>query len=158
MMLGRSRGRASPAVTLNLTLIPTSVALSRQGYPETASAGAARAIPRGLPASSMASLPNMLSSFNDGGLGILIGDGQLPHPGPEQIIEAYYQFAVFAWKVTFDYQFVVNPAYNRACFNARAFPPVRPTLRRRLRSRPSLPDDVVRVRRTDMELVSRCRR
>jgi high affinity Mn2+ porin len=51
--------------------------------------------------------------LNDGGLGILIGDGQLPHPGPEQIVETYYQFAVFAWKVTFDYQFVVNPAYNR---------------------------------------------
>jgi high affinity Mn2+ porin len=25
-----------------------------------------------------------------GGLGLLVGDGQLPHPGPEQIIEAYY--------------------------------------------------------------------
>src|SRR6202012_859286 len=28
--------------------------------------------------------------LNAGGLGILVGDGQLPHPGPEQIIEAYY--------------------------------------------------------------------
>ena len=26
--------------------------------------------------------------LNDGGLGILVGDGQLPHPGPEQIIES----------------------------------------------------------------------
>jgi high affinity Mn2+ porin len=51
--------------------------------------------------------------LNDGGLGILVGDGRLPHPGLEQIIETYYQFAVFAWKVMFDYQFVVNPAYNR---------------------------------------------
>ncbi len=51
--------------------------------------------------------------LNDGGLGILIGDGQLPHPGLEQIIEAYYQFPIHAWKVMFDYQFVVNPAYNR---------------------------------------------
>jgi high affinity Mn2+ porin len=51
--------------------------------------------------------------LNDGGLGILIGDGQLPHPGLEQIIETYYQFPVYAWKVMFDYQFVVNPAYNR---------------------------------------------
>jgi high affinity Mn2+ porin len=51
--------------------------------------------------------------LNDGGLGILIGDGQLPHPGLEQIMEAYYQFPVYAWKVMFDYQFVINPAYNR---------------------------------------------
>jgi high affinity Mn2+ porin len=51
--------------------------------------------------------------LNAGGLGILVGDGQLPHPGLEQIIEAYYQLPVYAWHVTFDYQFVVNPAYNR---------------------------------------------
>ena len=51
--------------------------------------------------------------LNEGGLGILIGDGQLPHPGLEQIIETYYQFSIYAWKVMFDYQFVVNPAYNR---------------------------------------------
>ncbi len=30
--------------------------------------------------------------LNAGGLGILVGDGMLPHPGPEQIIETYYQF------------------------------------------------------------------
>ena len=51
--------------------------------------------------------------LNKGGLGILIGDGQLPHPGLEQIVETYYQFPIYAWKVMFDYQFVVNPAYNR---------------------------------------------
>jgi high affinity Mn2+ porin len=51
--------------------------------------------------------------FNDGGLGILIGDGRLPHPGPEQIVEMYYQLPVLASTVTFDYQFIVNPAYNR---------------------------------------------
>jgi high affinity Mn2+ porin len=51
--------------------------------------------------------------LNKGGLGILIGDGQLPHPGLEQIIETYYQFPLYAWKVMFDYQFVANPAYNR---------------------------------------------
>jgi high affinity Mn2+ porin len=51
--------------------------------------------------------------FNAGGLGILIGDGQLPHPGLEQIAETYYQFPVGLWRVTFDYQFIVNPAYNR---------------------------------------------
>jgi high affinity Mn2+ porin len=51
--------------------------------------------------------------LNDGGLGILVGDGQLPHPGPEQILETYYSFPVSFWRVTFDYQFIVNPAYNR---------------------------------------------
>jgi high affinity Mn2+ porin len=51
--------------------------------------------------------------LNAGGLGILVGDGMLPHPGPEQIIEAYYSYAVSsAMKVTFDYQIVVNPGYN----------------------------------------------
>ena len=51
--------------------------------------------------------------LNDGGLGILVGDGQLPHPGLEQIVEAYYLFPVYDWHATIDYQFVVNPAYNR---------------------------------------------
>jgi high affinity Mn2+ porin len=51
--------------------------------------------------------------FNNGGLGIVIGDGQLPHPGLEQILETYYMFPIDVWKVTFDYQFVNNPAYNR---------------------------------------------
>jgi high affinity Mn2+ porin len=49
-----------------------------------------------------------------GGLGGIIGDGQLPEAGPEQIIETYYSFAAFRFaKVTGDYQFVNNPAYNR---------------------------------------------
>jgi high affinity Mn2+ porin len=51
--------------------------------------------------------------FNAGGLGILIGDGRLPHPGLEEILETYYSLAVHALRVTFDYQFVDNPAYNR---------------------------------------------
>jgi high affinity Mn2+ porin len=51
--------------------------------------------------------------FNAGGLGLLIGDGILPHPGPEQIIETYYAFPLLASTVTLDYQFIVNPAYNR---------------------------------------------
>ncbi len=50
--------------------------------------------------------------LNDGGLGILVGDGMLPHPGPEQIIEAYYRFPVYFWTMTLDYQFIVNPAFN----------------------------------------------
>jgi high affinity Mn2+ porin len=49
-----------------------------------------------------------------GGLGGIIGDGQLPQAGPERIIETYYSFAAFSFaKVTGDYQFVNNPAYNR---------------------------------------------
>ena len=51
--------------------------------------------------------------LNAGGLGILVGDGRLPHPGPEQIIETYYSFPLGSWKATGDYQFIVNPGYNR---------------------------------------------
>ena len=47
------------------------------------------------------------------GLGILVGDGRLPHPDAEKIIEMYYSVPLFAWQLTLDYQFVVNPAYNR---------------------------------------------
>lgn len=51
--------------------------------------------------------------FNDGGLGILIGDGQLPHPSAEQIFEAYYSYALSSSaRLTADYQFINNPAYN----------------------------------------------
>jgi len=54
------------------------------------------------------------SFFNAGGLGILIGDGQLPRPGSERIFEAYYRFSITrgVW-LSFDYQFIANPAYNR---------------------------------------------
>jgi high affinity Mn2+ porin len=52
--------------------------------------------------------------LNAGGLGILVGDGQLPHPGPEQIAETYYSVALFQHaELTFDYQWVDHPAYNR---------------------------------------------
>ncbi len=50
--------------------------------------------------------------LNDGGLGILVGDGMLPHPGLEQIMETYYQLPFYTWRITLDYQFIVNPAYN----------------------------------------------
>ena len=47
-----------------------------------------------------------------GGLGLLIGDGQLNY-GTERILETYYAYAVNkALTVTADYQLVVNPAYN----------------------------------------------
>ena len=52
--------------------------------------------------------------LNAGGLGILVGDGQLPHPGPESILEAYYSLGVFKGvHLTLDSQTVANPAYNR---------------------------------------------
>jgi high affinity Mn2+ porin len=52
--------------------------------------------------------------LNAGGLGILIGDGRLPHPGPEQIIESYYSAALFNFAhVSLDYQWINHPAYNR---------------------------------------------
>jgi high affinity Mn2+ porin len=54
------------------------------------------------------------SYLNAGGLGILIGDGRLPHPGPEQIIETYYSAAVGKFlHLSLDYQWIGHPAYNR---------------------------------------------
>jgi high affinity Mn2+ porin len=50
--------------------------------------------------------------FAAGGLGILIGDGQLNYR-PEQILEAYYAYSLNKWAtLTFDYQFIDNPGYN----------------------------------------------
>jgi high affinity Mn2+ porin len=52
--------------------------------------------------------------FAVGGLGVLAGDGQLLHSGPEKIIETYYSLAAFSFaRLSLDYQFIVNPAYNR---------------------------------------------
>jgi high affinity Mn2+ porin len=49
-----------------------------------------------------------------GGLGILVGDGRLPHPGDEVILESYYSLAVVqGLHATLDYQFIHNPSYNR---------------------------------------------
>ena len=49
-----------------------------------------------------------------GGLGGIIGDGQLPNAGPEQILEAYYRVGLFGFaQLGFDYQFINHPAYNR---------------------------------------------
>lgn len=49
-----------------------------------------------------------------GGLGILVGDGRLPHPGAEQIFETYYSAALFSQlHVSVDYQWINHPAYNR---------------------------------------------
>ena len=52
--------------------------------------------------------------FAAGGLGILVGDGRLSRSGAELIAETYYSIAVFgSAKVSIDYQYVNNPAYNR---------------------------------------------
>lgn len=54
--------------------------------------------------------------FAAGGMGILIGDGQLPHYGSEKIIETYYLYSVHALdhlSFSLDYQYVINPAYNQ---------------------------------------------
>ncbi|MBV8910411.1 MAG: carbohydrate porin [Gammaproteobacteria bacterium] len=48
-----------------------------------------------------------------GGLGILIGDGRLPHPGDEKILETSYGLAPLSWiGISLDYQWIKNPAYN----------------------------------------------
>jgi high affinity Mn2+ porin len=60
------------------------------------------------------SISNVHQSFlTAGGLGILVGDGQLPNPGTEKIAEVYYSFPLLSWRVTLDYQFIINPGYNR---------------------------------------------
>jgi high affinity Mn2+ porin len=52
--------------------------------------------------------------FAAGGLGILIGDGQLRRYGTEDILKTYYSFAAIDWfRVSADYQLIVNPAYSR---------------------------------------------
>lgn len=50
--------------------------------------------------------------FAAGGLGVLIGDGALDYR-PEKILETYYSYSLNRWSsLTFDYQFVDDPAYN----------------------------------------------
>ena len=50
--------------------------------------------------------------FASGGTGILIGDGRLTYRR-EKVFEAYYAVNLARWTtLTFDYQFIANPAYN----------------------------------------------
>jgi high affinity Mn2+ porin len=66
----------------------------------------------------VAAVVNGLSSgaqayFAAGGMGILIGDGNLNY-GTEKIFESYYSLnASDHIKLSFDYQYVINPAYNQ---------------------------------------------
>jgi high affinity Mn2+ porin len=54
-----------------------------------------------------------IAFLNAGGLGILVGDGQLTNYSTEKILEAYYTFSLTAsTKLTFDYQLVADPGYN----------------------------------------------
>ncbi len=56
--------------------------------------------------------PEAQAYFAAGGLGILIGDGALNYR-PEKILETYYSYSLNTWSaLTFDYQFVADPAYN----------------------------------------------
>ena len=52
--------------------------------------------------------------LNAGGYGFIIGDGKLTHYGYEQIMETFYKIKLksYLW-VTADYQFAVNPGYNK---------------------------------------------
>ncbi len=52
--------------------------------------------------------------LNAGGLGILVGDGRLPQPSTERIVETYYSAAAYSQIVfvTVDFQRIFNPAYN----------------------------------------------
>lgn len=51
--------------------------------------------------------------FAAGGLGTLIGDGQLNY-APEGIIETYYNWRVVEpVSLTLNYQFIGNPAYDQ---------------------------------------------
>jgi high affinity Mn2+ porin len=66
----------------------------------------------------LAGILNTISSvhqayFAAGGYSALIGDGMLPHPGAEKILEVYYSLPIYSWQLTLDYQFIANPAYNR---------------------------------------------
>ncbi|BAQ48600.1 MULTISPECIES: carbohydrate porin [Methylobacterium] len=57
--------------------------------------------------------PSHRAYFANGGLGLLIGDGRLTY-GTERAFETYYALSLTkAVTVSFNYQLVVNPAYNR---------------------------------------------
>jgi len=52
--------------------------------------------------------------LNTGGYGFMIGDGKLPNYTRENIAELFYEVKLFEnLFTTLDYQFVMNPAYNR---------------------------------------------
>lgn len=57
--------------------------------------------------------PSHRAFFANGGVGLLIGDGRLRY-APERALEAYYALSLNKiLTVSFNYQLVVNPAYNK---------------------------------------------
>jgi high affinity Mn2+ porin len=51
--------------------------------------------------------------LNAGGLGILVGDGRLPHYASETVLETYYDAQIVTGiHAALDYQFIAHPAYN----------------------------------------------
>ncbi|HWE47371.1 MAG TPA: carbohydrate porin [Caulobacteraceae bacterium] len=49
-----------------------------------------------------------------GGLGILVGDGRLPHEGDERVLETFYALPIVKnARASFDYQLFENPAFSR---------------------------------------------
>lgn len=54
-----------------------------------------------------------IAYLDAGGLTAIVGDGRLPNPGDEQVIEAYYSLPLYSWRLTADYQFIAHPAFNR---------------------------------------------
>jgi high affinity Mn2+ porin len=54
-----------------------------------------------------------IAFLNAGGLGVLIGDGQLTQYGTEKMLEAYYSYALTpSTRLTLDYQVLINLGYN----------------------------------------------
>jgi high affinity Mn2+ porin len=53
------------------------------------------------------------SYLDAGRLGIRVGDGWLPNPGPEKILDSYYSFPISVWRATLNYQLMTSLAYNR---------------------------------------------
>jgi high affinity Mn2+ porin len=130
----RYRGRAGASLNLEQQLTPDLGAFARLGtaggnveayeftdIDRTVSAGLSLRGTRWRRADDtlgLAAIDNGISAareryLNAGGLGVLVGDGRLPHPGPEQIIETYYSLSVRAAHLSFDYQWINHPAYNR---------------------------------------------
>jgi high affinity Mn2+ porin len=131
----RYRGRAGASLDLEQQLSPDLGAFARLGkaggnvetyeftdIDRTVSAGLSLQGTRWHRAQdtlALAAIDNGISAareryLNAGGLGILIGDGRLAHPGPEQIIETYYSFAALNFAhLSVDYQWINHPAYNR---------------------------------------------
>ncbi|MEN3209137.1 carbohydrate porin [Methylorubrum populi] len=68
----------------------------------------------GLGAAANRISPSHRAYFANGGLGLLIGDGRLDRYAPERAVEVYYALNLTkAVTMSFDYQHVENPAYDR---------------------------------------------